>query len=174
MIETLAATVERTGTTLLGPMPLPTAGPAIAARTDGAVAIPIGDPLVDDSGLLDALGSRALLPDAPDWRAQISHATAGVTGSLLAAADTGSVAVAAGPGRPRALPLIPPHHWCLVDVATIEPTFADAFVRVAATPDALPSDLIWISGPSRTGDLEMVTTVGIHGPLAVTFVLIER
>jgi L-lactate dehydrogenase complex protein LldG len=36
----------------------------------------------------------------------------------------------------------------------------------------MPSALTWIGGPSRTGDLEMITTLGVHGPRAVEIVLI--
>ncbi len=49
-------------------------------------------------------------------------------------------------------------------------TFADAIARVAAGP--LPSALTWIGGPSRTGDLEMIQTLGVHGPAAVEVVLV--
>jgi len=38
---------------------------------------------------------------------------------------------------------------------------------------ALPSALTWIGGPSRTGDLEMITTLGVHGPRAVEVVLLR-
>jgi L-lactate dehydrogenase complex protein LldG len=174
MIDALQRATALTGTTVVGHIPVTDAGAFIANAVDGRVAAPIGDRLVDASGLLDALDERVLLPTDPQWRTLVASASAGVTGSITCAAETGTAAVAAGPGRPRALPLIPPHHFCIVDVASIEPTFGAALARIAPTEtQPLPSDLIWISGPSRTGDLEMITTVGIHGPLAVTFVLVE-
>ena len=48
---------------------------------------------------------------------------------------------------------------------------ADAVTRVASGP--LPSALTWVGGPSRTGDLEMIQTLGVHGPAAVEVVLLE-
>ena len=64
-----------------------------------------------------------------------------------------------------------PHtHLCVLRVADVVPTLADAFAQVAER--GVPSAMSWISGPSRTGDLEMILTLGVHGPRAVEVVLI--
>ena len=59
----------------------------------------------------------------------------------------------------------------MVRVADIVPTLAEAMATIAA--GEMPSALTWIGGPSRTGDLEMITTLGVHGPRAVEVVLVD-
>ena len=65
---------------------------------------------------------------------------------------------------------MPPRHVCVVFADAVVATFAAAIEQVGAAP--LPSALTWIGGPSRTGDLEMVQTLGVHGPKAVDVVLV--
>jgi len=63
---------------------------------------------------------------------------------------------------------------CLVATGTIVATMADAITRLATTGAAgLPSAITWVGGPSRTSDLEMRPTFGIHGPRTVEIVLVE-
>jgi L-lactate dehydrogenase complex protein LldG len=147
---------------------------ALAVRHPGGeIALPVGDPLVD------ALGISALLVDAkatvlrsddPTWNERLPNAGVGITGSIVAVAERGTIALSSGAGTPRATSLLPPVHLCLVRVDAIVDTFAEAITRLAA--GALPSALIWVGGPSRTGDLEMKTTFGVHGPKTVEIVLV--
>jgi L-lactate dehydrogenase complex protein LldG len=63
---------------------------------------------------------------------------------------------------------------CLVATGTVVATIADAIARLGSLgPDGLPSAITWIGGPSRTSDLEMRPTFGIHGPKTVEVVLVE-
>jgi L-lactate dehydrogenase complex protein LldG len=41
------------------------------------------------------------------------------------------------------------------------------------TGDELPSNLVWVSGPSRSADLELVLTVGVHGPGSVDVIVVD-
>src|SRR5438128_7398431 len=141
---------------------------------DRAVAVPEGDAIVEELELperLEAAGIRLLRPDDPHWSARLPTAGVGITGSLLAVAATGTMAIACGPGAPRGTSLVPPAHVCLVRTRDVVAEFADAITRLAG--GALPSALSWIGGPSRTADLEMRLTPGVHGPKAVDVVLID-
>lgn len=144
-----------------------------AERAD--VAIPVGDPLVlelEIERLLGEAGASVLRSDAADWDSRLGTAAVGITGSLTATAERGSIVLGAGPGLPRATSLLPPVHICLVRVGMIVPTFPEAIDRLASL-GPLPSALTWIGGPSRTGDLEMKTTFGVHGPKTVEIVLVD-
>jgi L-lactate dehydrogenase complex protein LldG len=111
-----------------------------------------------------------LRPADPAWRTRLPDAGVAVTGCVLAVAATGTVVLAAAPGTPRAASLVPPAHVCLVQADTIVATLADAMTRLGGVE--LPSALIWVGGPSRTADLEMRPTIGVHGPRSVDVVVI--
>ncbi|MCU1457342.1 MAG: hypothetical protein JWL73_1434 [Actinomycetia bacterium] len=139
-----------------------------------AVALPIGDPTLDELGVEAALlaaGVTLLRPDDADWYSGLAVAGVGITSSIAAVAATGNVALGSGVGLPRATSLLPPAHVCVVRASQVYATFAEAISGLLhAGP--LPSALTWIGGPSRTGDLEMRTTFGVHGPKVVDIVVL--
>lgn len=147
---------------------------AIERAAGAAIALPLRDPAVvwlELESRLGAAGVRLLHPDDPGWRHGLAATGVGITGCVVAVAATGNLAVAAGPGCPRATSLVPPAHICIVRTGDVVATFADAIERVGSAP--LPSALSWIGGPSRTSDLEMRTTFGVHGPKTVDAVVVE-
>ncbi|HVW32637.1 MAG TPA: lactate utilization protein, partial [Acidimicrobiia bacterium] len=145
---------------------------------DAAVALSTGDPLVEKLGVhhrLEAAGLPLLRPDDVFWRERLAEAGVGVTGAVAVLAASGSVGVACGPGAPRATSLVPPAHICLALSSTLVEDLAEALRRFApaAGAAALPSNLVWVSGPSRSADLELVLTVGVHGPRSVDVIVID-
>ena len=96
----------------------------------------------------------------------------GVTGSSAALAESGSVVLFHGPGRPRMASLVPDVHVALVDVAAIHNSLA----RWAASEPGVVAEsanLVVVTGPSRTGDIELVLNLGVHGPRNLHLVLID-
>ena len=132
-------------------------------------------------GLVDALTSRGLrrvaydLPFDQPGRHERVRALAevglGVTGADAALADSGAVVLASGPGRGRLASLLPPVHVALVKRDRL---FASLPALLAARPDLVAggSNLVVIAGPSRTADIEMTLTHGVHGPKHVHVILI--
>jgi len=114
---------------------------------------------------------RVLRPGDPSWREALVGAAVGVTGAALAVAQTGSLVLTPGPGAPRATSLLPGVHVCLVATTDVVATIVEAIDALAARD--LPSAVVWVGGPSRTSDLEMRPTFGIHGPKAVEVVLVD-
>jgi L-lactate dehydrogenase complex protein LldG len=143
--------------------------------TRGApVAFAAGDPVLGMLPLRDSLaavGCDVVDASTTDWRERFARADAGVTGARVAVAEQGVFAVECGPGAPRSTSLLPPRHICVLPCSSVVATFAEAIERLANEP--LPSALTWIGGPSRTSDLEMVQTLGVHGPKGVDVVLVE-
>ena len=95
----------------------------------------------------------------------------GLTGSLAGIAESGTVAVVSGPGRSRVASLLPPVHIAVLRAECLYSSL-DAFF--AAYPDVADagSNLVLITGPSRTADIEMTLTRGVHGPGEVHVVLV--
>lgn len=140
----------------------------------GLVALPVGDACLDALGVEAALradGCTVLRADDAGWRRRLPEAAVGVTGAAVAVAEQGVVGLASGPGSPRGTSLLPPAHVCVVRAADIVATFVEGILR--AGEGGLPSALTWVGGPSRTGDLGMTLTLGVHGPGAVEIVVVD-
>ncbi len=102
--------------------------------------------------------------------AELDDVRVGVTGALAGLADTGSLAMVSGPGRGRMASLLPPVHVAVIRATQILPSYA---ALLAMHPDvaASGSNLVLITGPSRTADIEMTLTRGVHGPGQVHVVI---
>lgn len=107
---------------------------------------------------------------APYDRETGALADLGVTGAVAAIAATGSVVVDAGVAGGRGASLLPRVHLCLVPVGRLVATPADVLRPLSAARP--PSALVLVTGPSRTGDIEQLLTLGVHGPVAVHVVLV--
>lgn len=103
--------------------------------------------------------------DPSEARRRALSADVGITGVTWAVAETGSVAVASGPGTERIVSLVPPVYITLVERERIVPDLFDLFVKFdTVSGQRLPSNLALITGPSKTGDIELKLTTGVHGP----------
>jgi L-lactate dehydrogenase complex protein LldG len=115
----------------------------------------------------------ALLSEAAtgrDARERQAAAGLGITGCHAAIAETGSLVVLSGPGTPRAASLLPPVHLCVVRRGDLFATMGE-FFRERAADIAASSCCTFITGPSRTADIELTLTLGVHGPGKVTVIV---
>ena len=98
---------------------------------------------------------------------------AGLTECEALVAQTGSVLVSATSAGGRALSVLPPHHVVLARRNQIVADLGAALQRVQEKfKDKFPSFLSFISGPSRTGDIERILVLGAHGPKKLTILLL--
>jgi L-lactate dehydrogenase complex protein LldG len=114
--------------------------------------------------LVDRLGQTAA-------RDALFAADLGISGVAFLVAETGSVVVQARPDEPRSLSLLPPVHIAVAERSQIVPDLFDLFAALG--PD-LPSCLTVITGPSKTGDIELRLVTGVHGPGHLHVVLIDH
>ncbi len=147
-------------------------GLALERAAGAAVAVATGDPILtrlDFAVRLEGAGAKVLLPSDPAWSDLLPSAGAGVTGAAFGVAATGTVAVPCGAGSPRGVSLVPPAHICLVRASDVVEDLAEALGLLSS----MPSAVAWISGPSRSADLEMTLTLGVHGPGSVDVVVVD-
>jgi L-lactate dehydrogenase complex protein LldG len=97
-------------------------------------------------------------------------AEVGLTGCLAAVAETGSLALVSGPGRARLVSLLPAAYVAVVRRADLCYSMGEFFREHAGSLDASASCTL-ITGPSRTADIELTLTLGVHGPGKVTVVV---
>jgi len=95
----------------------------------------------------------------------------GLSGAVAGLADTGSIVVASGPGRSRVASLLPPVHVAVLPVSRLYPTLQDWIADGGPELARRTANLVIITGPSRTSDIEMQLTLGMHGPKELHVVL---
>jgi L-lactate dehydrogenase complex protein LldG len=98
-----------------------------------------------------------------------ADADLGVTGASAGIASTGSLMLDCARAGSRVVSLLPTVHLCVVHADSIVATPSDVLRVYGAGASAaeLPSNLVLVTGPSRTGDIEQILTLGVHGPTAL-------
>lgn len=94
---------------------------------------------------------------------EIEDILIGLTGAQGGLADTGALALVSGAGRGRLASLLPPVHIAILAKNKIYPALP-AFLAANPRVTEQGSNLVFIAGPSRTGDIEMTLSMGVHGP----------
>jgi len=95
-----------------------------------------------------------------------------VTGVFSAIAETGTLMMCSGPDTPATVSLLPETHIALVPAGRIVPFMEDAWDLARAELGQLPRAVNFISGPSRTADIEQTIVMGAHGPYRVHIVVV--
>jgi L-lactate dehydrogenase complex protein LldG len=97
----------------------------------------------------------------------------GITGCFCAAAETGSLVLRSGPDTPASGALLPQTHIAIVPASRIVAAHEDAFALIRAERGELPRAVNFVSGPSRTGDIEQTIVLGAHGPYRVHVIIVR-
>jgi L-lactate dehydrogenase complex protein LldF len=109
------------------------------------------------AGLLDAVHAAGIETST----AYDPGIKVGLTGALAGIAETGTLALMGTPGRPLTASLVPEIHLAIVRQADIKENLAQVLALSEIRHAGLAA---LITGPSRTGDIEMALTIGVHGP----------
>lgn len=112
----------------------------------------------DAAGLIDVAATN----HSDIWAARVS-----VTTVVAAIAETGTLVLEAGPGLRRLASLAPEIHIALVRSSQIVATLDDAIDQLK------DRTAVWITGPSRTADIEGILIKGVHGPKRVIVVWLD-
>jgi len=96
----------------------------------------------------------------------------GVTGVFCALAETGTLMMTSGPDAPATVSLLPETHVAVVPAERIVALMEDGWDLARAQFGQLPRAVNFISGPSRTGDIEQTIVLGAHGPYRVHIVVV--
>jgi L-lactate dehydrogenase complex protein LldG len=98
-----------------------------------------------------------------------------VSGAFAAVAETGTLMLTSGAGSPTTLNFLPDTHIVVLRASQIVGPYEDAWERVRAAygKGALPRTVNFITGPSRTADIEQTIQLGAHGPRRLHIVLVE-
>jgi L-lactate dehydrogenase complex protein LldG len=96
-----------------------------------------------------------------------------ITGCFCATAETGSLVMLSGPGTEVSAVLLPETHIAVVPASRIVAGHEEAFALMRAERGELPRAVNFISGPSRTADIEQTIVLGAHGPYRVHAIVVR-
>ncbi|HZP46663.1 MAG TPA: lactate utilization protein [Candidatus Binataceae bacterium] len=158
-------------------------GVTALVRSDGIRRIVIGAPVTGAipglAAALSSLGAEVLSVEkirGDEQRAAVREALAasdlGIIEADYAIAATGTLCVIAAAARPSALTLLPPTNLITIHPQRILPTLADVIAAIGAERFARHR-VAFITGPSRTADIEKMIVVGVHGPKRLICAVVE-
>lgn len=133
-------------------------------------------PLLAEAGIA-AVDDQVLGAERADRLAELESIRAGISGVDAAIAESGTMLVVSGAGRGRLASLLPAMHIALLPVERIRRTLPDAFALLQSEFGAGlfrdRSNVTLITGPSRTADIELSLTLGVHGPRDIHAIVIR-
>jgi len=134
---------------------------------------PSADAVAGETARAAAMATRR-----QESRDMLARADLGLSGVDYVIAETGTLVLTARAGQMRGVSLLPPVHVAVARTSQVIATLADYLLLVQKTgPDlqpALSSCVSFVTGPSRTGDIELQLTVGVHGPGELHLVLLDE
>ena len=146
-------------------------------------ALVAADPVLEELGISDALGEdgREVLrwPEGRGhgWRELLGlegpELTLGVTVPALGVADRGTLVLETGPGHGRSIDVVSMYHLAVLPASRLRATLAEALAETYARPGRPPSAVSLVSAPSRTSDIEKISTLGAHGAKGLHLLVIE-
>jgi L-lactate dehydrogenase complex protein LldG len=95
-----------------------------------------------------------------------------VTGAYAAVAETGSLVLLSSPDSPTTLNFLPDDHVIVLRESQIVPHIEDVWVRMRSDKQAMPRTVNFITGPSKTADVEQTIQEGAHGPRRLHVILV--
>jgi L-lactate dehydrogenase complex protein LldG len=120
------------------------------------------------------LGLPIMMTDDNIDARELERCDVGITECDALVAQTGSVVVTSRSAGGRALSCLPPHHVVLARREQLVPDLPAAFELLASKYNGDPPSMIsFITGPSRTGDIERILVLGAHGPKNLTILLMD-
>jgi len=130
------------------------------------------DSLLDQ--IVPALGLETQYTEERPDSKSLEKCSVGITACDALIGQTGSILLTARSAGGRALSVLPPHHLVIARADQLVPDLPAAFELLSARyVKNYPSFITFITGPSRTGDIERILVLGAHGPKNLTVILIQ-
>jgi L-lactate dehydrogenase complex protein LldG len=158
--EAMQSTTDRVGTLA--------AAPAAIAAYLRANGLPLAGCVWPRLAGLDWAGAGLAL----EPRAASDRDAVGVTGVFAALAETGTLMLVSGPDTPATVSLLPETHVAIVPAGRIVKRMEEGWALARAELGVLPRAVNFVSGPSRTADIDQTLVLGAHGPYRLHMVIV--
>ena len=127
----------------------------------------------DLDAALQGIAVRRFEAPLQSWKHELfAEMPAAVISSVAGVADTGTLVLWSGSDEPRTLSLIPPLHIAVLRASRLYASLPAA-VAALQPQSRMPSNLLLVSGPSKTADIQQVLAYGAHGPKELVIVLVN-
>lgn len=125
-------------------------------------------PDLEELGIAEMLGRLGVevVPPTADKR-RLAECDLGITGADAALPETGTLLLRSSSDKPRAVSLIPRVHLAIVSPSALRADIHQALAEVKG------ESFVFVTGPSRTADIELTLTIGVHGPKALYVWVVE-
>ncbi len=128
---------------------------------------------MDTQALIKHVGCETWQADAEFDKQKLESCDAGLTTCEAIVAQTGSIIVSSSTNGGRSLSILPHAHVVIARVDQVMGDLSDAFTFIQQrNSDHMPSMISFITGPSRTGDIERILVLGAHGPKELFLILV--
>ena len=112
-------------------------------------------------------------------RQKFIDASVGISGANMAIAETGTIVIVTNEGNADLTTTLPPVHVALFGIDKVVATLDDAVAVLRMLPrsgtgQVMSSYVNWITGPSRSADIEQSLTIGVHGPREMHCVILDN
>ena len=127
----------------------------------------------DTQALIKHVGCETWQADAEFDKQKLESCDAGLTTCEAIVAQTGSIIVSSSTNGGRSLSILPHAHVVIARAEQVMGDLSDAFAFIQQrNKDHMPSMISFITGPSRTGDIERILVLGAHGPKELVLILV--
>lgn len=172
LVESFSEVATNAGAEVVSVESVEAAVEFIASKVSGRLLLP-SFATGERTGVESVLRAAGLDVETEDFRAKAEQAEAGVTGVNFAIADTGSLALDSTAEDIRLATTLPIKHFALLDPRKVVADGIEAVAPMRKLHEKGPKNYIaYITGPSRTADIERVLTIGVHGPKKLFILLV--
>lgn len=137
---------------------------------DGHCVVVHSDAEAEETVKRIAAGRKIATPNAT--RADLFEYEVGVTGAQAGIAETGTIVLDSSVERNRLVSLVPPVHIAILDASRIYATLGETLNILQSGKELSPA-ITFITGPSRTADIELTLAIGVHGPQELYVIVVQ-
>jgi L-lactate dehydrogenase complex protein LldG len=118
-------------------------------------------------------GKKVATSEAPPPTKDLFNIDVGITRAQAGIAETGTLVLDSSVEHNRLISLVPPVHIAILESSHIYATLGETLAMLQRGDEVSPA-ITFITGPSRTADIELTLTVGVHGPQELYVFIIEN
>lgn len=111
--------------------------------------------------------------DVAEWKQRLAATDVGITSALGIAAETGTLLLPPQATDQRAVSLLPIHHVALIPADRVVPDISSLFAQWQKS-GRTNGNAVFVTGPSRTADIEKELVLGVHGPQSLHVLLVKQ